>query len=65
MIGASRLLVRWTVLISPLLRSSFDEEITILLDGGGVAFALFTRAPSRGGESPRFDILSTSFVSEV
>jgi hypothetical protein len=57
MIGASRLLVRWTVLTSPLLLSSPEEEIAIWLDGGGVALALFTRVPSRGGEGPRFDIL--------
>lgn len=57
MIGASRPLVRWTVLMSPLLRSSPDEEIRIWLDGGGVALALFTTVPSRGGEGPRFDIL--------
>jgi hypothetical protein len=57
MIGASRLLVRWTVLTNPLLLSSPEEEMTIWLDGGGVALALFTRVPSRGGEGPRFDIL--------
>jgi len=57
MIGASRLLVRWTVLMSPLLRSSFDEEMAIWLDGGGVALAFFIKVPSKGGEGPRFDIL--------
>jgi len=55
--GASRLLVLCTVRIRPLFLSSFDEEIAIWLDGGGVAFARLTRAPPGVGEGPLFDIL--------
>jgi len=54
--GASRLLVLCTVRISPLFLSSFDDEIAIWLDGGGVALARFTRAPPGVGEGPLFDM---------
>ena len=53
--GASKLLVRWTVRMRPLLRSSLDDEIAIWFVGGGVARAFFTSAPL-GGEALRFDI---------
>jgi len=53
--GASKLLVRWTVRIRPLLRSSLDDEIAIWFVGGGVARARFISAPV-GGEALRFDI---------
>lgn len=57
-IGASRLLVRWTVLMRPLLRSSPVEEIAIwVFAGGGVSLARFITVPWRvGGEALRFDI---------
>jgi hypothetical protein len=56
--GASRLLVRWTERMSPLLRSSPAEEIAIwLFARGGVALAFFMRTPSvGGGDAPRFDM---------
>ena len=67
-IGASRLLVLWTVRISPLFRSSFVEDMAIWLLGGGVALALLTSAPPADGDSDRLDIFSgrgtqTSLVS--
>lgn len=61
-IGASRLLVLWTVRISPLLRSSFVEDIAIWLLGGGVALALLTSTPPAEGDSDRLDIFSGSQV---
>ena len=57
-IGASRLLVLWTVRISPLFRSSFAEDIAIWLLGGGVALALLTTAAPSDGDSDRLDIFS-------
>ena len=57
-IGASRLLVLWTVRISPLFRSSFVEDIAIWLLGGGVALALLISAPPADGDSDRLDIFS-------
>jgi hypothetical protein len=54
--GASRLLVRATVRIRPLFRSSFAEEMAICVEGGGVALARFISAPPEVGEDGRFDI---------
>lgn len=53
--GASKLLVRWTVRIRLLLRSSLDDEMAIWFVGGGVARAFFTSAPA-GGVALRFDM---------
>lgn len=55
--GASRLLVRATVRISPLFRSSFAEEMAIWVEGGGVAFARLISAPLALGEDGRLDIV--------
>jgi len=57
MMGASRLLVRFTVRMRPFCRSSFDEEMAIWLDGGVEERTLFIRMPAGGGEAPRLDIL--------
>lgn len=54
--GASRLLVRFTVLISPFCRSSFEEEIAIWVDDGEPERALLMRVPPPGGDAPLFDI---------
>ena len=55
--GASRLLVRATVLISPLFRSSFADEMAIWVEGGGVALARLISAPPALGDEGRFDIV--------
>lgn len=55
-IGASRLLVRFTVLISPFWRSSV-EDMAIWVVGGSFERALLTRAPPGGGDAVRFDIV--------
>ena len=59
-IGASKLLVRFTVLMSPCSRSLFEDEIAIWLFGCGEDDrTLLTSAPPGGGEAPRFDIPSS------
>lgn len=55
MMGASKLLVRFTVRMSPF--SFVPEEIAIWLVGGGVARALLMSVPSGGGDPPRLDML--------
>lgn len=60
MIGASRLLVRLTLLMRAFCRSSFEDEIAIWFRGGVFERALLTRVPSvdGGGEAPLFDIVT-------
>ena len=53
--GASRLLVRFTVRMRPFDRSSLDEDIAIWFVGGVKGRAFLMRAPSEGEEA-RFDI---------
>lgn len=58
MIGASRLLVRWTVLMSACSRSLFEEDIAIWLACcGSDERARLMSAPCGRGEAPRFDML--------
>jgi hypothetical protein len=56
--GASRLLVRATVRMRPLLRSSPADEMAIWFVGGGVAFARLMIMPLDGGDALLFDMFS-------
>ena len=57
MIGASKLLVRFTVRMRACCRSSFDDEIAIWVSGAGEPErARLMRAPP-GGDAPRLDMV--------